>query len=117
MSMEADLQTLLVGICPRCRVDFFSTLPTMPYVTWQLIGGRPWRWLDNTPADKRQSRVQVNVFSATRKESLELIRQIEEAMCASTSFTATPDAEPMTDFDADMAVYEAIQDFLVVAPR
>lgn len=115
--MEAALQALLVALCPRTRPDFFDVLPAMPYVTWQVIGGKSLRFLDNTAADKRNTRVQINVYSATRKESLALIRQIETAMCASTAFNAAPDAEPMTDFDADMKVYESIQDFSVVALR
>jgi len=117
MSMEADIQTLLSALCPRARVDFFDVLPAMPYVTWQIIGGKSLRFPDNSAADKRNTRVQINVYSATRKESLSLIRQIEEAMCASPAFTATPDAEPMTDFDADMKVYEAMQDFSIFAAR
>lgn len=115
--MEAALQALLVALCPRARVDFFAELPAMPYVTWQLIGGKSIRFLDNSAPDKRNTRVQINVFSATRKECMALIRQIEEAMCASSAFVATPDAEPMTDFDADMKVYEAMQDFSIFATR
>lgn len=117
MSMEADLYSLLKGACPRVFPDIAPTSTARPYVTYQAIGGRTLRNLDNSPADKRNTRVQVNVFSATRLESINLIRQIEDAMCSSPVFIATPDAEPMHDYDSDMLTYEAIQDFSIYSAR
>ena len=117
MTMESDLFTLLKTVCPRVFPDFAPTATVRPYVTFQGIGGQSLRYLENTAADKRQTRMQINVWADTRAQSLSLCRLIEDAMCAATVFVATPDAEPVHDFDADLPVYGSIQDFLIHATR
>lgn len=117
MSIEAQLVPALSVVCPRVFPDFAPANTQRPYVTYQLIGGKSLRFIDNTAGDKRESRVQVNVWSSTRLESLSLIRSIEDALCASTVFTARPESEPSTDFDADIPVYGAIQDFVIHSTR
>lgn len=117
MSMEADLFLVLEAVCPRAFPDVAPLGTVPPYITYQAIGGRALRNLDNSAADKRHTRLQINVYSATRLESITLIRQIEDAMCASPAFTAAPDAEPLHNYDSDMLTYEAIQDFSVYSAR
>lgn len=117
MSMESSLFTLLSAVCPRVFPDVAPTSTAKPYVTFQAIGGETLRFLDNTAADKRNTKVQINVFAATRLESITLIRAIEDAMCASAAFIARPEAEPMHDYDADMLTYQAMQDFSIFASR
>lgn len=117
MTMESDLHALLVAVCPRVFPDFAPISTQRPYITLQGIGGPVFRFLDNTTGDKRRTRVQINVWADRRDESLALIRQIEDAMCASTSFVATPESEPIHDFDADFRVYGSIQDFLITSTR
>lgn len=117
--MESDLVTLLQGQCPRVFADIAPTGVATPYVTWQLIGGRALGWLDGSPTDKRHSFVQINVWAGTRKESMTLMRSIELAMRTATAFRAWPDAEPMTDTEADIepARYGSMQDFQVYSAR
>lgn len=117
MTMESDLHALLATVCPRVFPDFAATSTVRPYITFQGIGGPVFRFLDNTTGDKRRTRVQINVWADTRIESLALIRQIEDAMCAASAFTATPEGEPVHDFDADFPVYGSIQDFLITSTR
>lgn len=117
MTMESDLHALLAAVCPRVFPDFAATSTVRPYITFQGIGGPATRYLDNSAADKRRSRVQVNVWADTRAESLTLIHQVEEALCAASAFTATPEGEPISDFDADFPVYGSIQDFLITSTR
>lgn len=117
MTFEADLFTLLKTVTPRVYPDFAPVSTVRPYATYQHIGGQALRFLDNTAADKRNTVVQINVWSNTRLESLTLIRQIEDAMCASLLFVATPGSEPICDYDADIPVFGAIQDFSVFATR
>ena len=117
MSMESDLTTLLKTLCVRTYPDFAPTNTTRPYITYQLIGGPPTRFLDNTAADKRQVLVQINVWADTRAASLVLARQIEDALCASTAFSATPEEEPTCDSEPDFNRYGTTQDFLITALR
>lgn len=115
--MESDLTTVLRGVCARTFPDFADINTALPYITWQLIGGTPLRHVDGSAQDKRHSMLQVNVWAATRAESLTLIRAVEEALCGALAFTARPDNEPTADADADTRRYGCMQDFSVWSSR
>ena len=117
MSLESDITTLLKTLCVRTYPDFAPINTTRPYITYQLIGGPPTRWLDGTAADKRRVLVQINTWADTRNASLVLARQIEDALCASTAFTARPEEEPMCDSEPDFIRYGTTQDFSIIALR
>jgi hypothetical protein len=117
MSIESDLCALLEARCPRTFPGFAPVSTPRPYVTYQGIGGRPLRYVDNTAADKRNSVKQINVWADTLKEALILARQIEEDLCAASQFTAIPESEPIEDYDADVPVYGTRQDFSIYGAR
>ena len=111
MTFEADLTTLLKTVCPRVFPDFAKTRTPRPYVTYQAVGGRVINFLANTAPGRRNAEIQVNVWSSSRAEALELSRAIETAMRGATAFIATPIAAAVSDFDADVPVYGCRQDF------
>lgn len=115
--MEADLVALLKTLCVRTFPDFAPINTTRPYVTFQLVGGRPLRWLDKSASDKRHSLVQINVWADTRKAATTLARQIEDALCAATAFSAVPEEEPIHTSEPEFNRYGCIQDFSVIALR
>lgn len=117
MSMEADLTTLLKTVCPRVFPDVAPSGTAAPFMAWQLLGGETLRALDNTAADKRNSYVQVSVYSLTRAESLAKIRAAEDAMCASAAFICRPMGEPLTTYEDDTRLYGAMQRFSIWAAR
>lgn len=108
MTMEADLFTLLKTICPRVYPDVAPTSTVKPYITWQQIGGEVLNPLDNSVPGKRNAVIQINVWSATRVEANALINQIEDAM---RPFPARPQSASFSDYDHDMQVYSAQQEF------
>lgn len=115
--MESDLVTVLKGVCPRVYPDVAPQNAAAPYVTFQHIGGTPMRYIDNAPANRRHSMLQVNTWAATRAEALSLCRAIEEALCAASAFTAHPDSEPIGDVDGDTDRRGCMQDFSVWSLR
>ena len=117
MSMESDLSTLLKGICARTYPDIAPEGTAAPYITWQGLGGESARFMDNTAADKRNTLMQINVWSKTRLEALTLIRQIEDALCDSASFVATPQGEPLSTYEPETLLYGCIQRFEIWATR
>ena len=117
MTMESDLDTLLKTICARTFPDVAPSGTVAPFIAWQLLGGESQRALDNTAFDKRNSYVQVSVYSKTRGESLSLIRAAEDALCASPAFTCTPMGEPLATYEGDTKLYGAIQRFSIWAAR
>lgn len=117
MSIEAELTTVLKTLCARTFPDFAPISTAKPFVTYQGIGGRSLRWLDNTAADKRHSIVQINVWAASRIDAMTLARAIEDALCASTVFNARPEAEPISTAEEDLKLYGTIQDFSILSTR
>lgn len=117
MSMESDLVTLLKAICTRTFPDVAPELTAKPYITWQGIGGESLRFVENTAADKRNTLMQINVWSATRLEALTLIRQIEDALCVTGAFTVKPQGEPLSTMEPDTNLYGCIQRFEIWSIR
>ncbi|MBS1143366.1 MAG: hypothetical protein H6R14_772 [Proteobacteria bacterium] len=117
MSMESDLVALLTPICGETYPDVAPLGVAMPYVVWQQLGGETMRYADNTAMDHRRPLVQVAVWSEARQTSLDLIRQIEDALTASSAFTAEPQGEPISMYEPDTQRYGSIQRFLIWAAR
>lgn len=117
MSLETQLTTLLLTVCPRVFPDFAPITTARPYVTYQQIGGESVNMLDRWVPNKRNATMQVNVWSATRAEAMTLIQSIEDALRMTTVFQAESQNAPTTDFDADGPLYSAIQDFSIWADR
>ena len=115
--IDTELPALLKTLCPRVFTDFAPVTTLRPYVTFQLIGGRPLRYVEGAAADKRNSVVQINVWASSRHEANGLARQIEDALCLTAVFSATPDGEIVGDFDADIPVYGCRQDFQILSSR
>ena len=117
MAVEQELFDAIKAICPRTFPDFAPVSTQRPYCTYQQIGGKSLRYLNNSAADKRNSVVQINCWADTRQSATMLARQIEDALCAYSLFTATPNGEPVGDFDADVPVYGTRQDFSIYSTR
>lgn len=115
--MESDLVTLLKTICPRVFVKVAPFGTVKPFVTYLGFGGESLRFLDNTAPDKRNTAVQISVWSTTEKEALTMIRAIEEALCLGAPFTAKPMGESSPGDDPDLEVFGRIQRFSIWATR
>lgn len=88
MTFEADLFALLSGVTPRVFPDFAPTATPRPYVTFQQIGGRVLNQVANVAPGVRNAMVQINVWSNTRAEAMQVMYAIEAAMCTTSAFTA-----------------------------
>ena len=117
MSLESQLFTVLQGVCPRTFPDFAPASTTRPYVTYQQFGGQAVNFVDRLVPSKRNARIQVNVWANSRADAVTTMQAIEDAIRMSTAFQGEPDSAMHSDFDADMAVYAAIQDFNIWADR
>lgn len=117
MSMEADLVAMLKTICTRTFPDVAPEGTAVPYITWQGIGGQSLRYVEGSAADRRNTLMQINVWSATRLEALTMIRQIEDALCVTGVFTANPQGEPLSTMEPDTNLYGCIQRFEIWSTR
>lgn len=117
MTIEASLYTALVAVTPRVFPDFAPVETTRPYVTYQQIGGTSVNFVNQELADNKNGEFQINVWSDTRIEAAALMLEIEEALRAASSFVAQPLSEPVADYDADVPVYGARQDWTIWSAR
>jgi hypothetical protein len=108
MTIAADITTVIETVCPRVFPVVAPTKTERPYVTYQFIGGEVLNPLDNSIPGLRNKSVQVNVWADTHKSANALIAQIEDAMRA---MPARPVADSFSDYDHDMEVYSAQQEF------
>lgn len=116
--MEADLHALLSTLCPRVHPDIREGALVAPWITYQAVGGTPWRYVDNQPAPERHTVMQINVWAHTRAEALTLIRAVEEAMCSASAFNARPVSEPISSVeDMSPRIYGSLQQFDIYSDR
>lgn len=117
MSLETELFDTLKVICPRVFPDVAPTNTTMPYITWQQIGGEAPTYLDGSLPDKRCAYIQINVWAKSRMESNSLMLQIEQALCDSSTLIARPQSAMQAAFDEDTESRGSMQDFVIWATR
>ena len=117
MTMEADLHTLLVTICPRVFPDIAPEVSALPRVTYQALGGESRRFVENTAASIRNTLMQINVWSTTRAEAQAIAHQIEDALCTASAFTARPQGEPAALFEPDTGLRGTVQRFEIDSAR
>jgi Asp-tRNA(Asn)/Glu-tRNA(Gln) amidotransferase A subunit family amidase len=117
MTIEADLFTVLSAVTPRVFPDFAPVDTTRPYVTYQQIGGLPVNYVNQELADNKNGEFQINVWGDTRMEVSALMLQIEAALRAAAAFVAEPMSQPVSDYDHDVPVYGARQDWTIWSER
>ncbi|MFT3815440.1 MAG: DUF3168 domain-containing protein [Acidovorax sp.] len=111
MALEYELHTRLLAQCPRVFTLTADFGTQRPYVTWQHIGGKAFRWSENTAPDIRNAAIQVNVWADTKQQAFGMLQAIQEALCEMTEakFTATPMEEPMDSFIENQSSQETDQ--------
>lgn len=117
MTFEADLYAVIKTVTPKVFPDVAPEGATAPYATWQGIGGKSIRFLNNQAGDKRNTLMQVNIWATTRLDALNLIRQIEDTLCAASQFVCTPEGEPISMKEIDTGLYGSVQRFSIYSNR
>ena len=117
MALENDLITALKTKCPRVYISTAPYDTAQPYVTWQHIGGDSRRYLNNEATNTRNALIQVNVWDDSSLKAHALSLQIEEALCASPSFQATPHGQPIGADDDGDTVKGYLQTYSITGAR
>jgi hypothetical protein len=117
MTLEANLAVLLKQVCDQTFPDFAPPGTKLPYITFQQIYGDVISYLGKEVSSKENAVMQINVWSATRKEAKAMILQIESLLTLAVSFQASPVAASVSDFEADLPAYCSRQDFSIWADR
>ena len=114
MTLEADLLACLdVLVNGRVYSDIGPPDVVKPYITYQQVGGDAIKLLGNEMPDKRNARIQVNIWSTTRMEANGLMRQAETLLVTSTVLLAEAQTALTANYEPETKLYGAFQFFSI----
>jgi hypothetical protein len=114
MTVETDLYSALGSLVSnRVYPDLAPQGAARPFITYQQVGGRAIAFLETAVVGRRNSRLQVNVWAATRLAANNLARSVEDTLVASATLRAIPLHAFVTIFEPDTGLYGTRQDFSV----
>lgn len=116
MSFEAVIGERLRGLCAgRVWPDFRppGVSQTLPFVTWQQVGGQVISFLEGGHPGMRNARIQVNTWDGTRLGANNLMRAIEVEILGTPALQATAIGALTATYDPAVKLYGARQDFSV----
>lgn len=112
MSMESILAATLGPLAgDRVFPDVGPENVGLPYITYQQVGGDPVNFLGGDAPSQRNSRVQINVWGATRQTVAELARAVEAAVRSTPGLRPTVLTSGIATFEPDTRLYGSLQDF------
>ena len=84
---------------------------TVPYFTYQAVGGQSVNVLDDQVA-LQNSRIQVNAWALSRSQALAMINAAIAALCADP-ILATSIGAPVSTYESDTKLYGSRVDFSI----
>ena len=111
--MNEALHEAIAAVIPSCyRTVAPANAPT-PYVIWQRIGGETSEYLDNEDSQVDGADVQIRIFSPDIRDPERLMPLLGSALRQHPDLTIRPVGNYRDDFDHDMNLFVADQDFEV----
>ena len=110
---ESNIVTVLGALVSnRVYPDVAPLNAVLPFITYQQVGGQAVNYLEAASSDKKNARIQVNVWAATRAQAKTLIRQVEDEM-VKNPILAYVEGAAIDRYDEQTKQYGDIQDFSV----
>jgi Protein of unknown function (DUF3168) len=114
MSIETSLyDTLKSLVNNRVYPDIAPEKTTLPYITYQQVGGDSINFLNQAIPSKHNARVQINVWACTRQAASQLALQVEQATRLSSALDTTVLGAFVSTYDEPSNLYGTRQDFSV----
>ncbi len=118
MSVESDIFNALKGLVGnRCYPDIAPLGTLRPFICFEQTGGTALSNLDGSLPDKKHGRFEIGVYADTRSSCAAIALQVEAAMAAATTFTASAIHAPISDYASDVLIYSSTQNFGVYSTR
>lgn len=111
--MDLELHAAIAAVIPNCYGTVAPADAPEPYAIWQRVGGEYSEYMDNDTSQVDTATVQVRVFSRDILEPKTLIAQLREALRQHPTMVIRPQGGPMDDYDHDMSLFVADQNFEV----
>ena len=118
MTVESAIFDTLKGLVSnRVYPDAAPSGVTKPYITYTQVGGEVVNYVEGTMPNRKNGLFQINVWADTRAAASSLMLLVEAAMLAAPVFAATADRAPFYEYDQDVPIYGAHQDFSIWSDR
>ncbi len=111
--MDEALHAAIAAVIPNCYGTVAPANAPTPYVIWQRFGGDGPEYLDNEDSQVETAQVQVQIFSLDIMEPKRLMSMLISALRLSQDLTIRPTGRWRDDYDHDMYLFVADQDFEV----
>lgn len=111
--MDEALHAAITAVIPNCFGTVAPAKAKTPYVIWQRIGGETSEYLDNEDSQVDGADVQIRIFSQDILEPKRLMPLLVSALRKYPDLTIRPVGNFRDDFDHDMNLFSADQDFTV----
>jgi hypothetical protein len=98
----------LVGA--RVYPDIAPVGTTLPYITYQQVGGKPVNFLGAESSDKKNARMQINVWSASRLQAALISRSVEDYLVLTPLFGSV-EGGSIASYEPRLKLYGTMQDF------
>lgn len=109
--MDEALHAAIEAVIPNCYGTVAPANAPTPYVIWQRFGGSSSEYLDNEDSQADAALVQVRIFSPDIMEPKRLMPQLVSALRQHPDLTIRPSGGLRDDYDHDMCLFSADQDF------
>lgn len=110
--IEALLYEVLASLANgRIFPDVAPENTPVPYITYQAVGGEPMNFLSGDRPDKVNTRMQVNVWAATRLEAAALAQQVEDAVRGAVALQPEVLTGRVATYDEATTYRGTMQDF------
>jgi tetrahydromethanopterin S-methyltransferase subunit E len=114
MTIEEQVVAALQGLAGgRVFPDVAPEKTQVPYITYQAVGGEPVNFLTGEQPGKTNTRIQINVWAASRIEASQLGAQVEAAMRAAVALQPEVLTGRMSTFDEITRLRGMLQDFSI----
>lgn len=112
MSIETTLKAAIAAVVGRCYPDVGPLKPTLPFATFQQVGGKAVDVINGTDPHFEGGRIQINVWATTRDEANTLCREVVAAL-RPNPINARPIGLLIARYEQTTARYGAQQDIEV----
>ena len=111
--MDEALHAAIAAVIPNCYGTVAPANAKTPYVIWQRFGGEGSEYLDNEDSQVETAHVQVQIFGDEVMPIKALMPQLISALRQHPELTIRPSGRWRDDYDHDMNLFVADQDFEV----
>lgn len=112
MTVEAKVYEALQALAGgQVFPDLAPEGTAAPYVVYQAVGGQPINFLTGEKPGKRNTRMQITVWAATRLGAAMLAEQVEDAMRGAASLQTQVMTGQIATYDEDTTLRGVIQEF------